>query len=44
MGSDPPPVCTKEWWSGKIIDWCMQNHEFKVQMFRFVDILFLWRT
>jgi RHH-type proline utilization regulon transcriptional repressor/proline dehydrogenase/delta 1-pyrroline-5-carboxylate dehydrogenase len=26
-------------WSGKMMDWSMQNHEFKVQMFRFVDVL-----
>jgi len=29
----------KGFWSGKMMDWSMQNHEFKVQMFRFVDVL-----
>jgi RHH-type proline utilization regulon transcriptional repressor/proline dehydrogenase/delta 1-pyrroline-5-carboxylate dehydrogenase len=26
-------------WSGKMMDWSMNNHTFKVQMFRFVDVL-----
>jgi RHH-type transcriptional regulator, proline utilization regulon repressor / proline dehydrogenase / delta 1-pyrroline-5-carboxylate dehydrogenase len=29
----------KGFWSGKMMDWSMQNHDFKVQMFRFVDVL-----
>jgi RHH-type transcriptional regulator, proline utilization regulon repressor / proline dehydrogenase / delta 1-pyrroline-5-carboxylate dehydrogenase len=29
----------KGFWSGKMMEWSMQNHDFKVQMFRFVDVL-----
>lgn len=29
----------KGYWSGKMMDWSMKNHDFKVQMFRFVDVL-----
>ncbi len=29
----------KGFWSGKMMDWSMNNHDFKVQMFRFVDVL-----
>lgn len=29
----------KGFWSGKMMDWSMKNHDFKVQMFRFVDVL-----
>jgi len=29
----------KGFWSGKMMDWSMHNHDFKVQMFRFVDVL-----
>ncbi len=39
MGTDTPPIFNKNWWSGKILDWCMQNPAFKVQMFRLVDVL-----
>ena len=34
-----PSVFNRAWWSGKVMDWCMQNEEFKVEMFRFVDVL-----
>jgi RHH-type proline utilization regulon transcriptional repressor/proline dehydrogenase/delta 1-pyrroline-5-carboxylate dehydrogenase len=26
-------------WTGKVMDWCMKNEGFKVQLFRFVDVL-----
>ncbi len=25
-------------WTGKVMDWCMQNEDFKIRMFRFVDV------
>ncbi|MFZ2448306.1 MAG: proline dehydrogenase family protein [Syntrophobacteraceae bacterium] len=28
----------KEYWTGKLFEWCMHNEPFKVQMFRFVDV------
>ena len=32
-------IFNKDWWYGKIMDWSMQNNDFKTQMFRFVDVL-----
>src|SRR5690606_16382851 len=32
-------IFNKDWWYGKIMDWSMQNEDFKVKMFRFVDVL-----
>ncbi len=34
-----PSVFNRAWWSGKVMDWCMKNEAFKVEMFRFVDVL-----
>ena len=36
---ESPSVFNKNFWSGKVMDWCMRNEQFKVQMFRFVDVL-----
>ncbi|MEN6319284.1 MAG: L-glutamate gamma-semialdehyde dehydrogenase [Syntrophaceae bacterium] len=35
---ETPSVFDKELWVGKILDWSMKNEDFKVQMFRFVDV------
>jgi len=32
-------IFDKGWWMGKLMDWCMRNENFKVQLFRFVDVL-----
>ena len=32
-------IFDKGWWTGKLTDWCMRNDNFKVQLFRFVDVL-----
>jgi RHH-type proline utilization regulon transcriptional repressor/proline dehydrogenase/delta 1-pyrroline-5-carboxylate dehydrogenase len=32
-------VFNKDWWYGRIMDWSMRNEKFKIQMFRFVDVL-----
>jgi len=37
MGSSPA-ILHKGWWMGKLLNWCMQNEKFKVQLFRFVDV------
>jgi len=37
MGNSPV-ILHKGWWMGKLLNWCMQNEEFKVQLFRFVDV------
>ncbi|HBZ57084.1 MAG TPA: L-glutamate gamma-semialdehyde dehydrogenase, partial [Syntrophobacteraceae bacterium] len=33
-----PSVFRKDYWMGKVMDWCMENEAFKVEMFRFVDV------
>ena len=36
---EAPSVFNKNYWTGKVMDWCMKNEQFKIQMFRFVDVL-----
>jgi RHH-type proline utilization regulon transcriptional repressor/proline dehydrogenase/delta 1-pyrroline-5-carboxylate dehydrogenase len=36
---EAPTIFDKGWWIGKLMDWCMRNENFKVQLFRFVDVL-----
>jgi RHH-type transcriptional regulator, proline utilization regulon repressor / proline dehydrogenase / delta 1-pyrroline-5-carboxylate dehydrogenase len=36
---DSKSIFNKDWWYGRIMDWSMKNEKFKVQMFRFVDVL-----
>ncbi len=39
MEADTTSVFNKDWWYGRIMDWSMKNEAFKIQMFRFVDVL-----
>jgi RHH-type proline utilization regulon transcriptional repressor/proline dehydrogenase/delta 1-pyrroline-5-carboxylate dehydrogenase len=39
MKGESPSIFHKDWWTGKLMDWCMSNDNFKVQLFRFVDVL-----
>ncbi|MEO0336238.1 MAG: proline dehydrogenase family protein, partial [Pseudomonadota bacterium] len=39
MKTDDKSMFNKDWWYGRIMDWSMQNEEFKTQLFRFVDVL-----
>jgi RHH-type proline utilization regulon transcriptional repressor/proline dehydrogenase/delta 1-pyrroline-5-carboxylate dehydrogenase len=39
IGNEKPSVFNKDWWTGKVIDWSMSNEDFKVQLFRFIDVL-----
>jgi len=39
ISGEAPSVFNKNFWTGKVMDWCMKNEQFKVQMFRFVDVL-----
>jgi RHH-type proline utilization regulon transcriptional repressor/proline dehydrogenase/delta 1-pyrroline-5-carboxylate dehydrogenase len=39
MAGGKPSLFNKRWRTGKIMDWCMRNEAFKVQLFRFVDVL-----
>jgi RHH-type proline utilization regulon transcriptional repressor/proline dehydrogenase/delta 1-pyrroline-5-carboxylate dehydrogenase len=36
---EKPTIFDKGWWTGKLTEWCMGNDSFKVQLFRFVDVL-----
>ncbi len=38
MKGETPSVFRKDWWSGKMMDWSMKDDDFKVEMFRFVDV------
>ena len=31
-------IFSKQYWTGKLFEWCMHNEAFKVQMFRFIDV------
>jgi RHH-type transcriptional regulator, proline utilization regulon repressor / proline dehydrogenase / delta 1-pyrroline-5-carboxylate dehydrogenase len=35
---EEPSLFNKARWTGKMMDWCMKNEDFKVQLFRFVDV------
>jgi len=39
ISGEAPSVFNKGWWTGKVMDWAMRNEDFKVQLFRFVDVL-----
>ncbi|MFQ5990890.1 MAG: proline dehydrogenase family protein [Nitrospiraceae bacterium] len=34
-----PSVFNSRWWSNSLLDWCMKDETFKVQLFRFIDVL-----
>ncbi len=38
MKGETPSIFRKDWWSGKMMDWSMKDEDFKVEMFRFVDV------
>jgi len=44
IAGEKPALFNKGMWIGKVMDWCMQNELFKVQMFRFVDVFPALRT
>jgi RHH-type proline utilization regulon transcriptional repressor/proline dehydrogenase/delta 1-pyrroline-5-carboxylate dehydrogenase len=35
---ETPSLFNKRRWTGKVMEWCMKNERFKVQLFRFVDV------
>ncbi|UCG57545.1 MAG: L-glutamate gamma-semialdehyde dehydrogenase [Phycisphaerales bacterium] len=39
VGNETPSVFNKNWWTGKVMDWAMGHEDFKVQLFRFIDVL-----
>ncbi len=34
-----PTVFNSRWWASALLDWCMKDEHFKVQLFRFIDVL-----
>ncbi len=38
MEEEPESIYSKEYWVGKLFEWCMHNEAFKVQMLRFIDV------
>ncbi|WP_298437021.1 L-glutamate gamma-semialdehyde dehydrogenase [Geobacter sp.] len=38
IAGQKPSLFNKGTWMGKVMEWCMQNEEFKIRMFRFVDV------
>jgi len=38
IADESPSVFNKQYWMGKVLEWCMQNEDFKVELFRFVDV------
>ena len=44
LGAETPSVFNKNWWTGKVMDWSMSHEDFKVQLFRFIDVLPYLRT
>lgn len=44
MEGESRSVFRKEYWTGKLFEWCMHNEPFKVQMFRFIDVFPYLRT
>ncbi len=38
IAGEKPSLFNKGAWMGKVMDWSMQNEQFKIQMFRFVDV------
>lgn len=36
---EAPSIFNKGWWTGKVMDWSMQNEDFKIKLFRFVDVM-----
>ena len=39
IGNERPSLFNKTAWTGALLDACMQNESFKVQLFRFIDVL-----
>jgi len=39
LGNETPSIFKKNFWTGKVMDWSMGHEDFKVQLFRFIDVL-----
>ncbi|RII28392.1 MAG: L-glutamate gamma-semialdehyde dehydrogenase [Geobacter sp.] len=38
ISGEKPSLFDQGAWMGKVLNWCMQNEQFKTQLFRFVDV------
>ncbi len=38
LEGESPSLFQKQYWIGKVLDWCMRDDAFRVQMFRFIDV------
>ncbi len=38
MEGETPSIFDKQWWTGVMMEWCMKDPAFKLEMFRFVDV------
>ena len=38
LEGESPTLFKKQYWLGKVLDWCMGDQAFKVEMFRFIDV------
>ncbi len=41
---EKPSIFNRDWWTGKVLDLAMRDEEFKVRLFRFVDVLPVLRS
>jgi len=37
--AEPPRLFDQNWWSGRLLEWAIRDEAFKVQLFRFIDVL-----
>ena len=35
----PPRLFDRAWWTGRLLEWAIRDEAFKVQLFRFIDVL-----
>ena len=38
IAEDKPALFSSATWTGRVMEWCLQNDEFKTRLFRFVDV------
>jgi RHH-type proline utilization regulon transcriptional repressor/proline dehydrogenase/delta 1-pyrroline-5-carboxylate dehydrogenase len=38
MEGENGSILSRDYWAGKLFEWCMANEAFKVEMFRFIDV------
>jgi len=38
IAGEKPSIFSSSTWTGRVIDWCLRNEEFRTSLFRFVDV------